>query len=66
MRISLSRNVRAARATAPPAITMLREANVPKPKALISVSRGPNPITAHWRDPVGSLPTVLTPSLPLP
>ena len=38
MRHNLSRNMRLARATAPPDITMLREANVPKPNAVLSVS----------------------------
>ena len=38
MRQSLSRNMRLARATAPPDITMLRDAKVPKPNAVLSVS----------------------------
>ena len=38
MRQSLTRSMRLARATAPPDITMLREAKVPKPKAVLSVS----------------------------
>ena len=38
MRTILSRSMRLARATAPPDMTMLREAKVPKPKAVLSVS----------------------------
>ena len=51
MRHSLSRNMRLARATAPPDITMLREAKVPKPKAVLSVS--------PWRTEIraGSMPS---------
>ena len=50
IRHSLSRNIRLARATAPPDITMLREAKVPKPKAVLSVS--------PWRTEIraGSMP----------
>jgi hypothetical protein len=52
MRVSLSRNIRLARATAPPEITMLREAKVPKPKAVLSVSpwrnRDPRRIDAKF------------------
>ena len=51
MRQSLSRNMRLARATAPPDITMLREAKVPNPKAVLSVS--------PWRTEIraGSMPS---------
>ena len=51
MRQSLSRNMRLARATAPPDITMLREAKVPNPNAVLSVS--------PWRTEIraGSMPS---------
>ena len=51
MRVNLSRSIRLARATAPPDITMLREAKVPKPKAVPSVS--------PWRTAIraGSMPS---------